>query len=92
MFVPDDRLVEACVEPWRGLPLWVPRGPDNDGLWAVDGSASFDYGFSPRPLSQTVADTWEWLQREGSEWEPTARAAVHGIDPEVEQGLLADSG
>jgi len=92
VFVPDDRLVEAGVEPWRGLPLWVPRGPDNDGLWAVDGSASFEYGLSPRPLSQTVADTWEWLQREGSEWEPTARAAVHGIDPEVEQGLLADSG
>ncbi|MBK6764098.1 MAG: NAD-dependent epimerase/dehydratase family protein [Micrococcales bacterium] len=92
VFVSDDDLVAAGVEPWRGLPLWVPAAPDNAGLWSVDGRAAFDYGFAPRPLAQTVADTWTWLQKEGLDWEPTSRAAVHGIDPQTEQELLAAAG
>lgn len=88
VFVDDQRLLDAGVEPWRGLPLWAPRSPQNAGLWSVDGEAAFEAGFKPRPLHDTVADTWTWLQREGQDWTPSSRAAVHGIDPDVEQKLI----
>ena len=91
VFVPDDRLLAADVEPWRGLPLWAPASPQTAGLWAVDGQAAYDYGFRARPLQETVADTWSWLQKEGPDWEPTARVAVRGIDPEVEEDLLREA-
>lgn len=89
VFIPDGRLREAAVLPWSGLPLWLPEDADTKGLWSVNGEAAFDFGFSPRPLHDTVADTWKWLQTEGSDWVPTSRAAVTGIDPDVEQQLIA---
>jgi nucleoside-diphosphate-sugar epimerase len=89
VFIPDEVLLEAGVQPWSGLPLWLPESPENASVFAVNGDAAVEYGFTPRPLEQTVADTWEWLQEEGPEWEPTSRASVTGIDPEVERELLA---
>lgn len=88
VFVTDQALLEAGVEPWRGLPMWLPDGPDTAGAFTVNGQAAFDYGFVPRPLQQTVSDTWEWLQEEGPEWVPTSRAAVVGLDSEVQARLL----
>ena len=89
VFVADEELLEAGVQPWRGLPLWAPRTPENESLWAVNGDAAMDFGFAPRPLLETVADTWTWLQKEGPEWAPTSRAAALGLDPDLEQQLLA---
>ena len=89
VFIPDEALLAAGVTPWRGLPLWSPEDAEVKGLWSVDGQAAFDFGFSPRPLHDTVAQTWEWLQKEGPDWTPTSRASVYGIDPEVERRLIA---
>lgn len=89
VFVPDHLLLDAGVEPWSGLPLWLPESPENAGVFAVNGDAAVEYGFTPRPLEQTVADTWEWLQEEGPDWEPTSRASVTGIDPDLQRELLA---
>lgn len=91
VFIDDERLLAAGVEPWRGLPLWLPEGPDSAGVFAVDGTAAVDSGFTARPLQDTVTDTWTWLQEEGDEWQPTSRAAVPGLDPEIEKVLLAGS-
>jgi nucleoside-diphosphate-sugar epimerase len=89
IFVEDARLLAAGVEPWRGLPMWVPEGPDSAGVFAVDGHAAADTGFTARPLQETVSDTWAWLQEEGDDWQPTSRAAVSGLDAEIEKVLLA---
>jgi nucleoside-diphosphate-sugar epimerase len=89
VFIDDATLQGAGVDPWDGLPLWAPQDAHNQGLWAVDGSASFEFGFSPRPLIETVEDTWRWLQDQGDDWAPTSSAAVHGIDPETERDLIA---
>jgi nucleoside-diphosphate-sugar epimerase len=89
VFIDDQSLIDAGVEEWRGLPLWVPQSPQTAGLWQVDGQAAFDYGFAPRPLADTVADTWKWLQGEGPDWTPASRAAVSGIDADVERAILA---
>lgn len=88
VFVEDDVLIEAGVEQWRGLPMWVPQTEQLPGLWAVDGSAAREFGFDDRPLVQTVADTWTWLQKQGADWAPTARMSVTGVRPEVEEMLL----
>lgn len=88
VFVPDERLLAAGVEPWRQLPLWVPSAPQTAGAMAVDGGAAFEFGFTARSLTETVADTWKWLQKEGPDWVPTSKAAVSGLDPDVERGLL----
>ena len=92
VFVPDERLLAAGVTPWSGLPLWIPPAPENENLWSVDPAAAFDHGFSPRPLRDTVADTWTWLQEQGRAWKPTSRAAVEGLDAGVERALLEAAG
>lgn len=91
VFIDDATLLAAGVEPWRGLPLWLPDDDDSRAVFDVDGQAAFDAGFTTRPLPDTVADTWAWLQEEGLDWQPTSRAAVSGLDPEVERRLLADA-
>ena len=89
VFVDDERLLAAGVEPWRGLPLWLPQDSEHAAVFDVDGGMAQDSGFVARPLQQTVADTWSWLQEEGPDWQPTSRAAVTGLDPDVEKALLA---
>lgn len=88
VFVGDQELLDAGVTPWRGLPLWLPQSQENAGVFSVNGNAAVEFGFRARPLEQTVADTWEWLQGEGPEWVPTSRAAVTGVDPAVESRFL----
>lgn len=45
----------------QSLPLWTEGSPE----WtlAADPAHSLAAGLSPRPLVQTVADTWDWVQR-----------------------------
>ena len=81
----SSELLEAGVAPWRGLPAVGAPAARQRGLWQVNGQAALEYGFAPRPLLETVADTWTWLQKEGPDWTPTSRAAVFGIDPGVER-------
>lgn len=88
VFVDDQRLIDAGVRQWSGLPMWVPARDDVRGLWQVDGQAACDFGFACRPLVETVADTWTWLQKQGPDWRPTARMAVSGLDPQIEDELL----
>jgi len=88
VWVPPEVIVEAGIAPWTELPVWVPPG-DEDG-WVHDGDVSAIYaaGLSCRPVDQTVADTWRWLQAEG---DPPTRAGglQHGLDPERERQVLA---
>jgi 2'-hydroxyisoflavone reductase len=92
VFVGDDALISAGVTAWSGLPLWAPPTTDNENMWSVDPSAAFDHGFQPRPLRETVAGTWDWLQEQGPGWKPTSRAAVEGLAPDTERQLLEAAG
>ncbi|MBV8946810.1 MAG: NAD-dependent epimerase/dehydratase family protein [Solirubrobacterales bacterium] len=62
-WVDEDRLVEAGVQPWDELPLWLdlPRHEDFRGFLAVDAGRARGAGLSFRPLEETVADTLAWL-------------------------------
>jgi 2'-hydroxyisoflavone reductase len=43
------------------LPLWE-RAPKDADVLAADPSAAYAAGLSPRPLADTVADTWDWVR------------------------------
>jgi 2'-hydroxyisoflavone reductase len=82
-------VIEAAgIAPWTELPVWVPPDGELAGLHSGDVSAVFAAGLTCRPVLDTVADTWAWLQREGDP--PTAAGRPgHGLDPDRERDVLA---
>ena len=82
-------ILDAGIEPWTQLPVWVPPGTDmHDALHAADVSRAVEAGLACRPVSETVADTWSWLQSVGGTAPFRSEAAVKGLDPEVEAKVL----
>jgi 2'-hydroxyisoflavone reductase len=50
------------VEPWLGLPLWLPLSdPDGAGFMSFDCAKAAGTGLTARPLAQTIDDTAAWL-------------------------------
>lgn len=49
------------VEPWAGLPFWLPAWTGSQGFNAFDASRSYAAGFVPRPLTDTAASVRDWL-------------------------------
>ena len=61
-WVPDQTLLDFHVEPWTGLPLWIPASdPDHAGFDSVATVRAQDAGLATRPLARTVRDTADWL-------------------------------
>ncbi len=81
-WVDDAWLSEQDVTPWTEIPLWRTAA----GAWAVTSARAEAAGLQARPLAETVADTWAWLQREGLM--PHGRQAELGIDLAKEAALL----
>ncbi|WP_150248772.1 NAD-dependent epimerase/dehydratase family protein [Nocardiopsis deserti] len=86
----DPRVIlDAGVQPWTELPVWVPPGELYDTLHQGDVSRALATGLRCRPVAETVADTWAWLRTlEGGAPQRTDRPRV-GLDPEAEARLLA---
>jgi 2'-hydroxyisoflavone reductase len=58
----DATLVAGGVEPWVGLPLWLPPSePDSAGFMSIDCSRACAAGLATRPLQATIDDTAAWL-------------------------------
>lgn len=77
----DERfLLEAGVQPWSELPLWLPG---EAGLLSVDIAAALEAGLRFRPLAETVRDTLAWHRRR-----PAAPLRA-GLSREREADLLA---
>jgi 2'-hydroxyisoflavone reductase len=87
VWVPEDRLAAAGVEPWTQLPCWVPTTGEFAGFLEADTTLAARTGLSCRPVEQTVADTWAWVQAEGFPAQRPDRP-VHGLPPELERALL----
>ncbi|HEU5418904.1 MAG TPA: NAD-dependent epimerase/dehydratase family protein [Streptosporangiaceae bacterium] len=86
VWTPPEVIEEAGVEPWTELPVWTP--PEGETAALHDGNVDRVYaaGLTCRPVSETVADTWAWLQAEG---DPVVKRKNHGLDPAREQEVLA---
>ncbi|WP_411104634.1 NAD-dependent epimerase/dehydratase family protein [Streptomyces sp. cmx-4-9] len=53
---------KAGVEPWTELPVWLPEGELHDYMFGADVTKAHRAGLACRPVEETVADTWAWLQ------------------------------
>ncbi|WP_457031212.1 NAD-dependent epimerase/dehydratase family protein [Kitasatospora sp. P5_F3] len=93
VWAPDELLTEAAVSPWTELPLWSPAAPDWSGIWTADSAKAAKAGLRTRPLADTVADTWAWIQQRGPADAPYRQGSTAlGIDRAKEQQLLTALG
>jgi 2'-hydroxyisoflavone reductase len=59
VWVDDQRVLDAEVQPWTELPLWLP-GDEYAGMARADITRALAAGLTFRPLEQTVVDTLAW--------------------------------
>ncbi len=77
-WVDDATLLAHGVEPWVGLPLWLPaREADAAGFMAIDTRRAIAEKLAVRPLAATIDDTARWLAtRDNTDaWKMTLSAA-----------------
>ncbi len=86
----DDELVQAGVQPWTELPLWISESdPDFGAMMLASNQRALGAGLSFRPLADTIRATLAWDRREGGlHVDSPARAATLTQAREAE--LLAD--
>lgn len=88
VWVAPEVIEAAGIEGWIQLPVWLPPEGEAAGLHTGNVSKAYAAGLTCRPVTETVADTWAWLQAEG---DPPVRPGglVHGLDPDREREVLA---
>jgi 2'-hydroxyisoflavone reductase len=86
VWVSPEIIERAGIAPWTELPVWTPPGTDEMRLHTGDVSAAYAAGLTCRPVEQTVADTWAWLQAEG---DPDPGPNPPGLSPGREREALA---
>src|SRR5205085_6581574 len=90
-WVGEQFLLEKGVEPWAGLPLWIPESDEKHRRFLAENcDKAFRAGLTFRPLAETVRDTLAW-QRAGSPG-PLQEGLVHEhvLKPEREEELLKE--
>lgn len=86
-------ILDAGIEPWTQLPVWVPPGGDlHDALHTADVSRALREGLSCRPVEDTVAGTWHWLRALGGTAPQRPDRPPVGLDPQVEARVLGLAG
>jgi len=90
-WIDQERVLAAGIEPWTQLPVWLPTGQDADTMHRGDVSRAMEAGLRQRPLTETVADTWSWLQSIGGVAPQRADRPVVGLDRAVESAFLAET-
>jgi nucleoside-diphosphate-sugar epimerase len=88
VWLSPEAVEQAGVEPWTEIPIWVPPTGELSGLHDCDVEAAHSAGLVCRPVSETVADTWSWLQDEGLP-QAAGNRSPSGFDAEAEERLWA---
>jgi 2'-hydroxyisoflavone reductase len=86
VWVSPEVIEAAGIQPWTELPVWLPPDGELASLHDGDVSAAYAAGLTCRPVEETVADTWRWLQEEG---DPPPGRIQHGLSPDTESRVLA---
>ncbi|WP_274563604.1 NAD-dependent epimerase/dehydratase family protein [Streptomyces spiramyceticus] len=81
-------ILAAGIEPWSELPVWVPPGELYDALHDTGVRKAVSAGLRCRPVAETVADTWAWLQKLGGTAPQRPDRPVVGLAPEKEAAVL----
>ncbi|MFI7545417.1 NAD-dependent epimerase/dehydratase family protein [Actinoplanes sp. NPDC049599] len=82
-------ILDAGIEPWTELPIWIAPGPDHAYLHDGDVTKARHAGLENRPVTETVADTWTWLQQIGGTAPQRPDRPTVGLDPAREAAFLA---
>jgi 2'-hydroxyisoflavone reductase len=89
VWVEDSFLVEHGVEEWTELPLWTTGGPETAAIWQASSKTALATGLQCRPVTQTVQDTWAWIESGGADVLASYRDLPrHGIDAPKEAAIL----
>lgn len=91
-WVSPEAVAASGVAPWTELPIWLPPTGEYAGLHDGDVSAAYSAGLTCRPVAETVADTWSWLQAEGLPAPAHPERAAIGMDAAAEARLLQHIG
>jgi hypothetical protein len=83
-----EPILAAGVEPWTELPIWIPPGELYDTMHRGDVSKAVSAGLDCRPVAETVADTWAWMQGLGGEPPLRPDRPPVGLAPETEAQVL----
>jgi 2'-hydroxyisoflavone reductase len=84
----EATLIAHKVEPWTGLPLWIPTSfAEEAGFMEIDCGKAQRAGLRARPPAATIADTAAWLaQRDNAgAWKDVLKA-------DAEREILAADG
>jgi nucleoside-diphosphate-sugar epimerase len=81
-------IASAGIEPWIQLPVWLPPGEDHDAMHGSDTGRALRAGLWCRPVAETVADTWQWLEEIGGEPPQRPDRPVVGLPAEAERRVL----
>jgi 2'-hydroxyisoflavone reductase len=77
-WVDDQAVLDAGVDPWMELPLWLP-GDEMAHLMDVDIARALAAGLTFRPLEETARDTLAWSKSAGEQRETLSRAKERSI-------------
>lgn len=86
VWLTPEQVEEAEVAPWTELPIWAPPTGEIAPLHDGNVAAALGEGLACRPMEETVADTWAWLEAEGS---PDGTRPDTGYDAAAEARMLA---
>jgi 2'-hydroxyisoflavone reductase len=82
----DPKTIEtAGIHRWTELPCWLPPGDEFAGLIWTNVDRARSTGLRCRPVEQTVADTWSWMEEPGC----LMPHPPLGLDPAKERAVLA---
>ena len=90
-WIDEAWLLEQGVQPWMGLPLWVPQTPEFAGSGRAKIAKALAHGLSFRPLAETAHDTiadFEATKAERPADFAWGMGRTPGIPPEREIELL----
>jgi nucleoside-diphosphate-sugar epimerase len=88
VWIPADDVLAAGIEPWTELPIWMAPDTEGDSLHHADVERAYAAGLRPRPVEQTVADTWDWLESVGLRPPQREDRPPVGLAPEREEAVL----
>jgi 2'-hydroxyisoflavone reductase len=61
-WIDDQTLLDAGVEMWTGLPLWIAASDEASGLMLASAERAVNAGLTFRAIDDTVAATLSWAQ------------------------------
>jgi 2'-hydroxyisoflavone reductase len=84
-WIDERELLAAGIEPWTGLPLWIPCDDAQHGaMMRANADKARGAGLSIRPLASTLADTAQWLAARANDG-----AWKYVLTAQAERALLA---